>query len=66
MPNAGKKDVQPKKLKVQDALDFARGFVASVGNKETALSKADHMSKSAVDESTKNFWNNIKGHISKL
>ena len=72
MPNVGsKKHVQPKKHKVQDVKAFAKGFVASVGDKNTAQTKALLMQKAALngsipDQGLANFWNNIAGVIGKL
>lgn len=71
MPNASKKNLQSKKHKVTDALDYARGYVASVGDKNTAHSKALALEKAALngplpDQKTANFWNNIAGHINRL
>lgn len=58
-----KKFRRDKKEKIQ-ALDFARGFVMSVGDKATAQAKALVLAK--ANEETKNFWLNIAGHIGKV
>ena len=72
MPNAGsKKHLQPKKDRVNNALEYARGFAASCGGKEAAIVKAKLLENAArkagvPDLDTANFWANISGHLGKL
>lgn len=67
MSNANKKKhLQPKKHRVQDALDFAKGYAMNVGSKNKALVQAQGHAKAATSDDTKNFWINIAGHIAKL
>lgn len=72
MPNVGsKKHLQPKKDRVTNALEYARGFAASCGGKDTALVKAKSLEDAArkagiPDVDTANFWANIAGHLGKL
>lgn len=71
MPNAGKKKhIKPKKEKV-NAMEYAKAFVASIGDKSRARGLALIMAKNAKgttppDDKTSNFWNNIAGHIGKV
>lgn len=67
MSNVSKKrHKQPKKDRVSNVKEFARGFVASVGDKNNAQTKAKKLAEVANEPSTKNFWTNMAGVIGKL
>lgn len=65
-----KKFRKDKKEKVTDVMEYAKDYIASVGDKNNAYTKALNHAKAALagplpDQETANFWNNVAGHINK-